>query len=232
MSNFKKTVAVLICVALLFCSISVCADGNAKIEVADKWMCGALKGGETLTVSLLLDSLDDTKVNAIAAIYKDGKLLQTEINSTGKIIYSVTKRVDITFDALSDEVDESCTVKVFLWKDLIPSSYAVTLNKDDIITQKEYKNIDFENNDFVLNTDYELGGGYHPKNISLSQDVDHTTGSGKSLKLDNITSKSHRIKFMNVFDKTDLGKTFKITFWAYTPLDGDFSIKAGGYGIL
>ena len=73
----------------------------------------------------------------------------------------------------------------------------------------EGKKWTFDNLDkFEPKVDFVEGGGYKASNASLSSDVDHTTGTGKSFKIDGKTATNNRVKLVNVFSPSDVGKTF------------------------
>ncbi len=97
------------------------------------------------------------------------------------------------------------------------------------------KYIDFDDRStFVNNVDFVAGGAYGPENIVLSSEEDHTTGTGKSLKMGGRTLAQHRIKIRKAFsaDETfggrDLGKTFRISCWVKPDTTG--KILFGLYG--
>ena len=80
---------------------------------------------------------------------------------------------------------------------------------------------------FESGKDFDVGGAYSASKVSLSTEQDHTTGSGKSLKLDKIESNAHRIKIANVFSLADIGKTFTISGWFYA--EKEAGIRFGTY---
>ncbi len=82
---------------------------------------------------------------------------------------------------------------------------------------------------FEFQTDYLMGGGYAETNVTLSSDVDHTTGSGKSIKMADRGETFHRVKFKNLLTPADVGKSFLITCWMYLP-DEDGRVALGVYG--
>jgi peptidoglycan/xylan/chitin deacetylase (PgdA/CDA1 family) len=75
---------------------------------------------------------------------------------------------------------------------------------------------------------YQLGGDSGPK-LALSNEQDHTTGSGQSLKWSGRKYKYQRVKLDSFFTAADLGRTFKITVWVYT--DTAAKIQVGAYRI-
>lgn len=65
--------------------------------------------------------------------------------------------------------------------------------------------------------DWQGGGGTASANVALSNEQDHTTGAGKSIKFSNRTEKYYRVKFEKIFSVSDVGRTFKTSMWVYTP---------------
>ncbi len=95
---------------------------------------------------------------------------------------------------------------------------------------KVHTKIVFDDKDsFVLDTDFVMGAEYQAENVSLSSEADHTTGSGKSLKMANRTKSDHRVKLTNVFSDADLGKTFIISAWMMVPNADDASVAIATY---
>jgi len=82
---------------------------------------------------------------------------------------------------------------------------------------------------FEKNKDFVNGGAYPNANVTLSNEKDHTTGSGKSLKLDNREKVTYRTKLPNVFSASDVGKTFEIEVWIYASADNS-KVRLGAYG--
>lgn len=82
---------------------------------------------------------------------------------------------------------------------------------------------------FAEITDYIVGGGLSADKVSLSPDVDHTTGKGKSLKLSKREFTYERIKLLNILTEKDLGLKFTISVWVYLP-GVEASIMVGGFG--
>ena len=84
------------------------------------------------------------------------------------------------------------------------------------------------NFDNLTSTDnlFILGGGYAGKNVTLSTEYDHTTGSGKSLKLSERTKEYHRIKFTNAITSDMQGKEITASMWVYTLEDSRLMLGA------
>jgi len=77
--------------------------------------------------------------------------------------------------------------------------------------------------------DYTVGGSYSPSDVSLSNEYDHTLGTGKSIKVDNLRETNSRLKLKNMFSKDDIGKTLTVTAWIYIP-NQDANIRMGVFG--
>lgn len=89
--------------------------------------------------------------------------------------------------------------------------------------------LNFDNlTSFQNNTDFVTGAAYDAKNVSLSKDVDHTTGSGQSLKLANRTKADHRVKFKNAFKDAEVGKSYIISAYVYAPKEAA-NVGLGAY---
>ena len=82
---------------------------------------------------------------------------------------------------------------------------------------------------FENKTDFITGASYDVKQVSLSKDVDHTTGSGQSLKLDNRTKSDHRVKFVNSFKGAQKGATYVVSAYVYAPEAAE-KVGIGVYG--
>ena len=83
---------------------------------------------------------------------------------------------------------------------------------------------------FEEKKDFVMGAAYQPENVSLSTEQDHTTGSGKSLKMANREKADYRVKFDNVFSAADIGKTFTISAWVYSADGPAQKASIGAYG--
>ena len=92
------------------------------------------------------------------------------------------------------------------------SSYEIAKNRKTEVGYSQ--NFDDETK-FVYGKEFTTGGGFQARNITVSSEKDHTSGSGKSLKIENAKAVSHRVKFINSFSDKDLKKYFKISFYIY-----------------
>ena len=78
----------------------------------------------------------------------------------------------------------------------------------------------------VNNVDYVRGGAF-PGNVTISDDHDHTSGHGKCVKIEDMKSNSHRVKFKNILTPDMLGKKVTVSYWVLCPLNS--SIVIGAY---
>lgn len=89
---------------------------------------------------------------------------------------------------------------------------------------------DEDDTSFSADNGFQPGGSYSEDNISISDEKDHTTGIGKSLKAERREALNDRIKIMNVFSEKDIGKKFDISLYVFVPNQSDAVILAGVYG--
>ena len=72
------------------------------------------------------------------------------------------------------------------------------------------------------------GGGYNISNVSLTSELDHTTGNGQVLKLTNRTHNYDRVRIVNALEHAVLGETYVISAWVYSDKAVD-NIALSGY---
>ncbi|MBO5165616.1 MAG: endo-1,4-beta-xylanase [Lachnospiraceae bacterium] len=72
------------------------------------------------------------------------------------------------------------------------------------------------------------GGGYKIANVSLTSELDHTTGNGQALKLTNRTHNYDRVKIINALADAVIGETYVISAWVYSDKTVD-NIALNGY---
>ncbi|MDR1788197.1 MAG: endo-1,4-beta-xylanase [Treponema sp.] len=82
---------------------------------------------------------------------------------------------------------------------------------------------------FSLNENYFFGAEYRGP-VSLSQERDHSTGRGQSVKLSNRAKADHRIKFVDLITREDLNRTLAISVWVYSPERDAEGVTVGLYG--
>ena len=82
--------------------------------------------------------------------------------------------------------------------------------------------------EFKNNVDYKLGGKLEEAGVSLSTEQDHTTGSGKSLKIDGRTQYYNRIKIVDMFPADFVGKKVVVSAYVYY-VDTDADLRIGSY---
>ncbi len=76
--------------------------------------------------------------------------------------------------------------------------------------------------------DFIPGAEYTADRASLSSEQDHTTGSGKSVKMGSRAKADDRLKFKNMLSSADMGKTYVVSAWVYTDAAG--VVLLGLYG--
>ena len=95
-------------------------------------------------------------------------------------------------------------------------------NETDFVSAAKAENVAYS--DTIDGLVGGVGGGSLA--FSISGEEDHTSGSGKSLKIENKALKQSRVKLLNTFGNKPLtedmkGKTYKISFYAKAKTDGD-----------
>lgn len=91
-------------------------------------------------------------------------------------------------------------------------------SKDDVSSGEEEEVLfkqTFDDLDGVSET-VNTGGGYKISNVTLTTDLDHTTGNGQCLKLSNRTHNYDRIRVLNALENAELGKTYILSAWVYS----------------
>lgn len=83
---------------------------------------------------------------------------------------------------------------------------------------------------FEVNQDFVMGGAYRAEHVSLSTEADHTTGEGKSLKMENRTVLYNRVKLEHMFSEADIGRTFTVSAWVYSKDQAAPALSIGTYG--
>ncbi|MBE7054331.1 MAG: hypothetical protein E7391_08720 [Ruminococcaceae bacterium] len=235
----KKILSVVLVLAMLVSSFSCVAFADDEIKILldgtllEMDQTPIIVDGRTLVplraifegLGALVTWDDSTKC---ATGIKDGKEIKITIdNKVAKV-----DGKDVTLDVGAQIVNSRTLVPVRFISESLGCEVDWDANtKTVIITSKsDAKTWTFDNLDkFISNKDFIAGGGYDAKNVSLSLDVDHTTGTGKSLKLDGRTATGNRIKLLNVFSPSDIGKTFTISAWIYIP-EKSSQIKLSAYG--
>ena len=171
---------------------------------------------------------DDTHT-AVSVLGKDKVEIQID-NKTAK-----KNDEDVTLDVPAKLINDTTLMPVRF----VSESLGANVDWDDdtrtvsITTPgaegKAIFTLNFDNlTSFQNNTDFITGAAYDGKNVSLSKDVDHTTGTGQSLKMANRTKADHRVKFKNAFKNAEVGKSYIVSAYVYAPKEAA-NVGLGAY---
>ena len=105
---------------------------------------------------------------------------------------------------------------------------------DDEDSSEEESNVVFELTfddltSFIKDTDYLKQGGNSWGPIELTNEPDHTTGSGQSLKMAGRKYGYQRVKILNAFENAEIGETYIISAWIYSDTSAD-NVGIGIFG--
>ena len=242
----KKLVSMILALAMIISCFSCVAfaDDEIKITLNGSYLTmdqnPIIVDGRTLVpLRVIFEGLgakvswDDATKTATGT--KDGKEIKITIDNT---VAKVDGK-DVTLDVPAQIVNARTLVPVRFISESLGASVAwngdtktVTITSASSTPQS---GVLFEENfdnktSFAENKDFVVGGVYNAKFITLSSDVDHTTGKGKSIKLANRTKTDHRIKFVNAFDGAKKGDKFEITAWVYTTETTATKVRLGVFG--
>jgi len=84
-------------------------------------------------------------------------------------------------------------------------------------------------NTLEMNKDFITGASYEASGFSLTNEIDHTSGSGKSAKMGGRKSPDHRVKFLNAFKNATIGETYIVSAYVYTKEDAK-NVSLGVFG--
>ncbi|MBE7054375.1 MAG: hypothetical protein E7391_08950, partial [Ruminococcaceae bacterium] len=79
---------------------------------------------------------------------------------------------------------------------------------------------------FEKDKDYIIGGAGYTGKIGLTSEKDHTTGSGKSVKMSDRSANTHRIKILNAIPTSFLNETVKVSIYVMADVDTKLSVGA------
>jgi len=235
----KKLLAIMLCLAMVVScfSFSVFAEDEISIIINGQKLTMdqppiIVEGRTLVPLRAIFEGLgaqvswDDTTKTATGI--KDGKEIKITINNT---VAKVDGK-DVTLDVPAQIVNSRTLVPVrFISESL---GCKVDWNGETrtviIASEGKVKQWIFDDLDkFESKVDFIEGGGYEAGKASLSSDVDHTTGTGKSFKIDGKTGTNNRVKLIDVFSPSDVGKTFEISAWFYFP-EKSSKVKLSTYG--
>lgn len=97
-----------------------------------------------------------------------------------------------------------------------------TPSEDNAIFRQTFDDLDSIGE--IVNT----GGGYKISNVTLTTDLDHTTGGGQCLKLSKRTHNYDRIRILNALADAVIGETYNVSVWVYSETAVD-NLYVNGY---
>ncbi|MBE7052676.1 MAG: hypothetical protein E7391_00170 [Ruminococcaceae bacterium] len=236
----KKIISIILSVALILSCLGmtsvVLADDTIKVVI----------NGENLNMDQPPVLTEGRTLVPVRAIFEalGAKVEWDDITKTAtgvlgetKIEIQINNKVakvngkDITLDVPAQIVNSRTLVPVRFISESLGAKVDWDGNtKTVIITTSSGNVMTFDNLDtFASGTDFIVGGALPSANVSLSTEKDHTTGSGKSLKIDGRKEFHNRLKLKNFFNESHIGTTFEISVWVYIP-DTDATITIGAYG--
>ena len=120
-------------------------------------------------------------------------------------------------------IDDLCVKEGTAKKEEVKTETVETPKKNQGLTTVKYNFDDIEK--FEENIDYIRGGAY-PKHPVITNEKDHTTGSGKSLKMAGRENVYQRLKFVDVITEKMFNNTIFASCYVYSPVDAKISIGA------
>ena len=237
----RKFISILLSALLLFQVIpSIAADDDIKIVINgekkqfdvmpviinDRTLVPMRGIFEALGMEVSWDDATQT-----ASGKKDQTLIKLTIDSTKAYVNDKEINLDVGAKLINDRtmvpvrfISESIGAEVD-WDDATQTVIISTTEERKLVKSYIFDDL----TSFEKNKDFVNGGAYPNANVTLSTDVDHTTGSGKSLKMANRDKQTYRTKLPGIFSLSDIGKTFEIKAWLYVP-NSDASLIIGAYG--
>ena len=235
----KKLVSLILVFAMLVTCFSCVAFAEDEIKI--------MLNGKALTMDqppVIVDSRTLVPLRAIfeglgatvtwddstktATGIKDGKEIKITIDNTVAKVDGKDVTLDVPAQIISSRtmvpvrfISESLGCKV----DWDGNTRTVIIESaQDAIFELTFDGLgSFENN-----KDFITGATYDAKGVSLTDEYDHTTGEGLSLKLANRTKSDHRIKFLNAFKDAVVGETYVVSAFVYAP-EGAEKVGIGTY---
>ncbi|MBE7054374.1 MAG: hypothetical protein E7391_08945 [Ruminococcaceae bacterium] len=225
----KRFLSLILSVAMILSCFSCIAfaDGEIKITLNGTTLTTdqppiIVEGRTLVPVRVIFEALgatvtwDDSIKTATGVL--DGTTVSLQINNTVAKVNGKDVTLDVPAQIVNSRtlvpvrfISESLGCKVD-WDDATKTVIIESAKKGAV---KEWTFDDVTS--FTEKKDFIMGANYEAKNVSLSTDVDHTTGNGKSLKMENRTKADHRVKLLGAFTSDMVGKTYKISAWVYLP---------------
>ncbi|MBE7053557.1 MAG: hypothetical protein E7391_04700 [Ruminococcaceae bacterium] len=236
----KKVISVLLALIMtlscFFC-VNVFADEGIKVIINKKALTmdqmPVIVNGRTLVpLRAIFEALgatvgwDDATKTATGVL--DDTTVSLQIDNTNAKVNGKDVTLDVPAQIVGSRtlvpvrfISESLGCKVD-W-DGATKTVIIESAKDAIF------NLTFDNlSSFENNKDFITGAAYDEKGLSLTNEYDHTLGSGKSLKMDNRTKNEHRVKFLNALANAKKGETYIISAFIYAT-DGAEKVRIGAY---
>ncbi|MBE7053619.1 MAG: hypothetical protein E7391_05015 [Ruminococcaceae bacterium] len=231
----KKIISLVLCLVMLVScfSFSAFAQDEISIIINGKKLTMdqspiIVEGRTLVPLRAIFEALgakvewDDLSKTATGI--KDGNEIKIQINNAVAKVNGKDVTLDVPAQIVNSRtlvpvrfISESLGLKVD-WDD---ATKTVIITGGKIITFDDVESLTAEK-------DFQAGGGTGAKNIALTTEKDHTTGNGKSVKVSNRTSTSHRVKFMGDYGiNANVGDTLTIS--AYVLVDEDSTIRMGTY---
>ncbi|MBE7054372.1 MAG: hypothetical protein E7391_08935 [Ruminococcaceae bacterium] len=188
--------------------------------------------GKTFTIKAKVLTPDQAG-NAMVGVYSDTKTKYATVPIINKNVTTNKNEwtnVEFTYvhtDEIADQLGFGQRDGASLVKTLVIDDIEIYEGAPE--TNESLSNWTFDNlSSFENNKDFICGAAYPHENVSLSNEFDHTTGNGKSLKMTGRTKIDHRVKLLGAFNPNMVGKIYKVTAWVYFP-DAEGTIVVGAY---
>ena len=189
----KKIISLILCVAMIFSCFTFAAFANDEISIiidGKKLTMDqnpVIVDGRTLVpLRAIFEGIgakvdwDDTSKTAIGK--KDGKEIKIQINNTVAKVDGNDVTLDVPAQLINSRtlvpvrfISESLGLKVD-WE--AQTRTVIITNEEKVLFEENFDN----KTEMVENKDYVAGAAYPVSGLSITDEIDHTTGSGKSLK--------------------------------------------------
>lgn len=236
----KKLVSILLCAIMLmstFVCTSVFADSikvvingeNLKMDQPP-----VLESDRTLVPMRAIFEALGAKVSwnndtETATGVKNGKEIKITINNTTAYVDGKAVTLDVPARLINDRtlvpvrfISESLGQKV----DWDNDTETVIITTPGMVLYDETFD-DLEK--LKYGQQYIVGGSYGGDKVALTTDIDHTAGGGKSVKMGERTAMNSRFKLMNAFEGAQMGQTYRVSAWVYSPTSAQ-GVRLGVYG--
>ena len=226
----KRILCLVLAVSMLISSFAfqtVFAENDIKVLVNGKNLTmdqpPVLVNDRTLVpVRAIFESLGakvdwNNDTNTATGVLGD-TTIEIQIENTIAKVNGKDVTLDVPAKLISDRtlvpvrfISESLGAKV----DWDNDTQTVIITTEENTTSKKWIFDDLSS--FENNKDFIVGGNYKSENITLSTEQDHTTGSGKTVKLSNRKATSDRLKIKDAFSAEDAGAKMTVSAYVYVP---------------